>query len=385
MVDVFFWVQHLLGTGHLARAAAIVRALRRAGHTVTLASGGLPVPALELSGAELLQLEPLQSDAGNFSLLLDAVGRPVDEAFRQRRAAALVAAFTARRPRVLMLEMFPFGRRQMRFELEPLLAAAEAMRPRPALVSSVRDILVPSTKPGRVEEILERASRLDAVLVHGDPELVPFSATFPAAARLGARLVETGYVVDPPPVAAAGRDGTGEIIVSAGGGRVGEHLIETAITASELMRGGPAWRVLAGWHLPEAHFATLAAQTRPGLVIERARPDFRELLGRAALSISQGGYNTALEVLVAGCRSIMVPFAAGGESEQALRCRLLAERGLVRVLSEEGLTPAGLADAVRCALAAPPPSGAAPRSDGADVTVRLLRRLALATNTRDLS
>ena len=51
---VFFHVQHLLGIGHLKRAATLANALRRAGFEVTLASGGAPlagIPVLQLPAA----------------------------------------------------------------------------------------------------------------------------------------------------------------------------------------------------------------------------------------------------------------------------------------------------------------------------------------------
>ena len=46
-----------------------------------------------------------------------------------------------------MIEAFPFGRRQMRFELLPLLDAIAAMTPKPLLVTSVRDILQERVSP----------------------------------------------------------------------------------------------------------------------------------------------------------------------------------------------------------------------------------------------
>ena len=385
MIDVFFWVQHLLGVGHLTRAATLVRAMRRHGLEVTLASGGLPVSGLDLAGGELLQLAPVQCPAGDFSRLLDERGAPVDAAFRGRRTRMLAEAFAARRPRLLLLEMFPFGRRQMRFELDPLLEAARARVPRPPIVASVRDILVQGRKPGREAEMLERALGFDAVLVHGDPALVPFGATFPLSARLGRRLIHTGYVVEPRPCddgAGDGADGEGEIIVSAGGGRVGERLLATAIRAQALVPDGPAWRLLVGWHVSAADFEALARHARPGLVVERARADFRSLLGRAALSVSQGGYNTVAEVLEAGCQAIVVPYAEGGETEQALRARLLAERGLLQILEADGLDAAGLARAIGAALARPAGTAPPPCMNGADVTARLLGRLARPTNER---
>ncbi len=380
-IDVLFWVQHLLGIGHLTRAATLVRAMRRAGLGVTLVSGGLPVAGLDLEGAELLQLEPVQCADIDFKRLLDSAGRPVDETFQAARRAALLAAFAARRPRILMFEMFPFGRRQMRFEVLPLLAAAKVMRPRPWIVGSVRDILVRPPKPERLTEMLGWAADFDRVLVHGDPAVVPFERTFPQRDALGDRVVETGYVVEPVPrEAATGGGGAGEIVVSTGGGRVGERLLEIALDAAGRLAatpgGSPPWRLLVGQHLPEARFAALVRAAGPGVIVERARPDFRHLLAHAALSISQGGYNTVLEVLAAGCRALVVPYAGGLETEQSLRCRLLAARGLLGVLDEATLDVPTLVAAVQQSLATPRVAAALlPRMDGAERTVRLLNDL----------
>ena len=129
--------------------------------------------------------------------------------------------------------------------------------------------------------------------------------------------------------------------------------------------------------------ARAAGRAAGRIVVERARPDFRALLGRAALSISQGGYNTVMEVLAAGCPSIVVPYAEGLEGEQTLRCQLLAERGLLAVLEEPELDAASLADAVRRMLAAPrAAAGGRPRMDGAAHTVRLLKGLLAQPDSR---
>ena len=56
---VFFHVQHLLGIGHLRRAATLARALADGGFDVLLVSGGAPVP-LNVGRARLHQLPPVQ-------------------------------------------------------------------------------------------------------------------------------------------------------------------------------------------------------------------------------------------------------------------------------------------------------------------------------------
>ena len=69
--DILFYVQHLLGIGHLRRSAAIARALDAAGVKVVFVSGGLPVPGLDIGATRLIQLPPLKSLDEHFSSLVD--------------------------------------------------------------------------------------------------------------------------------------------------------------------------------------------------------------------------------------------------------------------------------------------------------------------------
>ena len=354
--SVMFYVQHLLGIGHVMRAAAIVREITRRGVPVTLVSGGEAVAMLDLNGAGFIQLPPAKAVDKTFKPLYDEESRPINDAWRERRRRRLIEAFENLRPSVLVIELFPFGRRQFRFELIPLLEAAKAARPRPHIISSVRDILVEKKKRERNLEMLELAqAHFDAVMIHGDPDFISFDATFPLARRLDGKLRYTGYVVDNARAAASGgTQGSGEVIVSTGGGGVGEELLRAALAARPLCSlRDVTWRLLVGHNLPEERLRALIAEAPAGFIIERARADFGALLANCRLSISQGGYNTVMEVLAANAPNIIVPYAGAEESEQTLRARLLEERGLARVLNEAALSPATLAAAVDSAPPSP--------------------------------
>ena len=58
---VLLYVQHLLGIGHLRRAAAIARGLASGGFEVAFVSGGEAVPALDIGAARLVQLAAIRS------------------------------------------------------------------------------------------------------------------------------------------------------------------------------------------------------------------------------------------------------------------------------------------------------------------------------------
>jgi predicted glycosyltransferase len=379
---VFLYVQHLLGIGHLKRAVTLARALAAAGIDVTVASGGFDVPSLRVEGVQWVQLPPAGAADASFRTLVDADGRPVGEEWKLRRREALLAAWRAAEPHALVLELFPFGRRQMRFELLPLLEAASAAPRRPLVVCSVRDVLGGGqTKPERQDEMLELLERhFDHVLVHGDPALIPFERTFRYAQRIAARLHYTGYIVERnEPTDGDARAGAGEVLVSAGGGVVGRRLLETAIRARRLTTlAESTWRVLAGVQAPAADFRALAelAGVLGGdrVAVERSRGDFAVLLRNCVLSVSQGGYNTTMESLQAGARMVAVPFAGGAEIEQTLRARLLAERGLIEVVEEAVLAPETLAAAVDRAARRDRPAGGLVDLKGAERSAALLAR-----------
>src|SRR5262249_33097824 len=252
-----------LGIGHLRRAVRLVEALAEDGIRATLVCGGAPVAAIVTETAEIVQLPPIRTRGTDFADLVDAAGRPVDDALRNARRRVLLDAFARARPDAVVIEAFPFGRRAFRFELDALIAAARARHPRPAVVCSLRDIIVAPAEPQRLQDIIDRVrADFDAVLVHGDPVFIPLEASFPAAAQIADRLVYTGYV---GPESSAGADrgqlgvGGGEVLVSAGGGAVGGALLATAIEARR--RGCLAdlgWRLLAGPNLPHPEFAALA-------------------------------------------------------------------------------------------------------------------------------
>lgn len=381
---LLFWVQHLLGIGHLRRAATLARALCRAGFDVKVVSGGLPVPGLDVGAAEFVQLPPTRAIDVYFKVLVDEAGEEIDDAWRKKRKNRLIEIHDDFRPDIILTELFPFGRRQLRSELVPLLEHARRREQRPLIACSVRDILVAPAKDERMREMLERARRhYDLVLIHGDPDLVSFDETFPHMAEIGDLARYTGYVVDRE-LAAPSTSREDGVIVSAGGGAVSEPLLRAALAARPLTQlASEPWRILVGHSLSDEVYAELRAAAPAGVTVERARPDFTSLLRTASLSVSQGGYNTVMEVLDAGIRAVIVPYAGGLETEQTLRARRLAERSVLQVVEESELTPEAIAAAVDQAAAGPPATLAGLDTSGADVTPRLLREaLARLRETR---
>jgi predicted glycosyltransferase len=351
--EVLFYVQHLLGIGHVYRALRISNALIRAGFVVDLVLGGKPLPLPEAL-ARVHQLPPIGLGSGGFTDLVDDAGNPIDAVFRETRVSRLLEIYETTRPSVILIEAFPFGRRQMRFELEPLLKRARIGRARPLVASSVRDILQRSRKPGRDIEMVEMARSLfDLVIVHGDSAFTELENGLPEAAKIQDLIRYSGLVGPEGGARYSGK--TYAVVVSAGGGAVGTRLLRTAIAAKpfSVMRDR-AWAVIAGPNMIADDRAIVAAEAATqGIQVLDFVEGFPEMLGSADLSISQAGYNTVADLLTAGCAAVVVPSAAGGETEQTERAAGLAANRLAVAVTEAEVSPEKLAVAIAGALRLP--------------------------------
>ena len=372
---IMIWVQHLMGIGHLRRAAAVACALAERGGDVAFVTGGAGAPDVDPGRVRVVALPAARVADARYRALVDAQGREVDDAWRAARRDMLLAAFAEFAPHVLVTEAYPFGRGLLRFELEPLVEHARAARC--WLVSSIRDVLQPPSKPSKARLAAERVLELyDAVLVHGDPAFVRLDASFPETERIRGRIRYTGYVAAGPGPAAPPGVGEGETVVSAGGGVVAHRLVDTALESARRDRRF-RWRILVG---PNAGAGALDGWRRAApanAVVEPNRADFGSILSRARVSVSQAGYNTVTDVLATGVRAVLVPFSADGEREQSIRARVLADAGVAQVIEEHRLTPEALLEAIG-RTDAPAPRRPPVRLDGAGESADTILEIARA-------
>jgi predicted glycosyltransferase len=373
---VFFYCQHSVGMGHLVRSAALAERLADVFDVVFLNGGAVPEGLHFPSSVRRVDLPPIGMREDNSIFSIDPA-LTAAEALELRRDRMLALLRTLR-PAVLLVELFPFGRKKFEPELLPLLAAARALGDdRPLTVCSLRDLLVTARRSQQEFDDQARArcdAYFDLVLVHTDPAFVRLDESFRPTVPLTTPVEYTGFLT---------RDASGDgparvregLVVSAGGGQVGESLYRAAVAAHDLNwpRLGLATTVVAGPFAPAHVLRDLqdAASSRPGLTILPHVPALGPLLMGARVSVSQCGYNTALDLLRTGVPSLVVPYAEGRENEQTRRAERLAARGLLRTVAASDLTGERLADEVRTLLDFTP-SAAGLRLDGAAVTLDLL-------------
>jgi predicted glycosyltransferase len=345
-MKIIQYCQHVLGVGHLFRSLEISRAL--SGHRVILVTGGPPVEA-ELPGhVREFRLPDLQMNQDFQGLFSTEKHLTVDQV-KEERQKQLLALFQAEQPDLFLVELYPFGRKAFRFELDPVLKAIRETNPASCGVyCSVRDILVEKDDHGkheaRVVKILNRY--FDRILVHADPGLVQISETFGPFDQIKIPVDYTGYIAPKPPAEARHKIrqqlGLGDreklIVASAGGGNVGGPLLKSAIRAFERLNSDHCrLEVFTGPFLNRDDFRVLENEAPAGVVVNRFAPDFISYLAAADLSISMGGYNTTMNILATRVPSLLWPFSQN--REQRLRAGRLAEQGLLTVLEDADLQP----------------------------------------------
>lgn len=376
---LLLYCQHSLGMGHWVRAMTLAKALSREFRVTFLNGGRAPDHQATIADLDMLNLPPLGMGEDH-QLYSQDERYSVKEALALRRQLIL-DSYALLRPEVVLIELFPFGRKKLAGELLPLLKAARRdQQSRPLVLSSLRDIMVNARKDQNRHD--ERARWLtdryfDGLLVHADPRFARLEDSFRPRHPLKTPLLYTGFVA-PGHIPAAAKPPRRGVLVSAGGGMVGAPLFQAAVQAHAInwaVENLPM-TIIAGPFLPETDWQDLVAQAKDmeGLTLLRSVPAMQPLLAAHSLSVSQCGYNTVMDILKSRTPALVVPFVRGQEDEQSQRAQKLAQLGLVEVLSPAELTGPRLAEQIlQLRDFSPNPAGL--DLAGADHTVRLIQEL----------
>lgn len=355
MKTLLFYCQHILGIGHLIRSMAIARGLTPH-FKVYFINGGevidnFPIPA----GVEVVNLPAIKTDPSFRTLQVPEGFADVESTLEYRRDQMLELCDRVR-PDVVMVELYPFGRRRFSTELVPLLERARSLG---AKVScSLRDIVVTKQDQERHEaKVCKLMNRhFDQLLIHGDPAFIPLERSFSRVGDLNCDVHYTGYVVPD-----ADRQFTGPapgeqpmILTSIGGGRFGHELLNSVTQAAALLENKIPHRIqlFTGPFAPDTLYDNLqaAAANLSNLTVERYTPDLLAYMSKADLSISMAGYNTTLNVLQTGVRAMLLPFTGNDDQEQRLRCTRLQDLSVVRVIDPSELPPERMTEKILLTL-----------------------------------
>ena len=347
MKKVMFYCQHTLGIGHLVRSMEIVRSLVK-DFQVCFIDGGEAIEGFKIPPeVEIVNLTPIKTDTEFRQLNVIGSSQTIDKILENRKKR-LLSVFEQYRPDILIIELFPFGRKKFTPELIPLVEAAKSTKT--IVVSSLRDIAI--TKKDKIS-YEERVCKImnqyfDVLLIHSDQKLIKLEESFERVKDIKSQVYYTGYVAQPSAVSRENKkQDKPTILVSVGGGRFGHDLLESVVkTAPILKQSIPHhFHVFTGPFIPEEIFTKLQnlAAGQTNITIEKYTSEFLSYMENAELSISMSGYNTTMNILMTGVKAIMMAFKGNGDREQTMRSEKLQQLGRVKVISSKDLEPEKLA------------------------------------------
>jgi predicted glycosyltransferase len=361
-MKITIYCQHIWGVGHLFRTLEICRAL--SGHEVILISGGPQVDVALPEHVHEFRLPGLMTDR-NYNGLFPTDRRKTFDQVKKERKELLYGFFEKQAADLFVIELYPFGRRAFRFELDPVLKAIRSGQLYPdRVVCSIRDILVEKEDPVVYEDwVIDRLNRyFDALLVHADPQLVQLDDTFSRTHDIAIPIVYTGFITPKPSPHARQMlrqqlniaDDEALIVVSAGGGKAGIVLLEPIVKALQLLdvKNNLHAYIFTGPFMPAEEYEYLKVIANKKLQIHRFTPDFLSYLAAANLSINMGGYNTSMNLLATRVPALVWPYP--GDREQGLRAERLTRTCAITVLKDVDLKPARLVDLINRILAQNP-------------------------------
>jgi predicted glycosyltransferase len=359
MKRLMFYCQHILGMGHLVRSMEIVRGLTQ-DFQVCFINGGEIIQGFEIpADVEVVNLPAIKTDS-EFRTL-QAVDSDLDLAVVEAiRRDQLLQVYQQFQPDVLMIELFPFGRRKFSFELIPLLDAIQTDGRKTKVVSSLRDIVV--TKQNREKHEQKVCALMnqyfDLLLIHGDPKFQPIEETFSRVQDLQCPVYYTGYVVQPQPVESAVLPIQEPMILATiGGGRFGHELLDAVVAAAPTLETliPQQIQVFTGPFYPEEKLQALQERATDcrNLLVDRYTPNLLRYMKRADLSISMSGYNTTLNVLTTGVKAMLMAFTGNDDQEQRMRSEKLAAMDLVTTIQPEDLAVDRFVELIQSSLQKP--------------------------------
>ncbi len=311
------------GLGHIRRNSVIARALSRAEPDagVWLMTGVPSRPAwLERWGDRVIRIPPLVKDGGSGY-------RPLAGSFEQtvsERRSAFTETVDRIRPDVVVVDRHPLGTAG---ELGEGLEIA--VRRGSALVLGLRDIL---DDPDVVAEEIGGddwaavPDLYDMVLVYGASRFCDHRDEY----GLPVAPTYCGWVVEPPPTR---RREPRLLAAAAGGGGDGDSVFRLA---AEAVRRRPDWRaeVAVGPFADPAPIRRAARGLSGRLKVHEAMAECGALFARAGRVLQMAGYNSTIEAIAAGIRSVLVP-RRFPRREQAIRAERLARLGLADVVDPD--------------------------------------------------
>lgn len=327
------------GIGHLRRIARLAAALQRS-FSCLIVTGHREITNWFVSpDCEYVRLpawESLLPEKAAYWGRKPFLQLSVHEAVKLRKGI-LRGVVESYAPQLIIIDHLPLG---MHEEL------AETIRDTPCLkylvtrgILNRSGTLLDMVLGGAARDALHRC--YDRIVVTADRNVIDFVEEYGLTAELASKTTHVGYVVDhidADDIAAfrAKRGIANDVIwvvVSAGGGQLGENLIRRAITLSARYPN-VAFEIVAGPRsgLPDSMIRE--QRSRTNLQVHTQTREMAMLNASADIVICSGGYNTLLEALQGHARILCVPSWKDPRDEQTQHARHLRAFAEIDIVSD---------------------------------------------------
>lgn len=371
--------QYVYGIGHFVRAVELASFLSES-FNVFLLNGGEPIMNYAVPDEVFyFQMPSIYKDENSNQLI------PVDSSLDLKKCFVMRSAMIEQLvgvicPDILITEHFPFG---LLFETEVmnLIKHIKSNNPNSKIVSSVRDVIESENGGEKDAFICALLNKwYDAILVHSDERIVPFKASFPMADQIKVPLYHTGYVVQRISPSRL-ENSLPILLVSIGGGRMGNELLYAMIEAHKL--------ITCHWQHKLVLF--IGAFQRDDQMLQSVvnkndmtnimlmpfdKNAYLQNLAKASAVVCMGGYNSVLEAVSTGVPVLIYNRKfLGNNKEQELRSTLFQKFGLVASFGEEDLAQEKLATKIIDIIKNTNRHYQNIKFNGAEVTCQILQKL----------
>jgi predicted glycosyltransferase len=333
-IEAFIIFKQANGAGHLARCSTIATALRSISHVTTFYGGKSIEGYTAPSGVKFVQLPVIRWD------LTDAVPVPDDPRYtmdeiERMTSELLVDSYLRIRPRIVIVEFFPFSPGRFGKTLNELFNAINKEQERPVSICSIRAYprspRLSATDADSAWMINQQLrEKFSCVLHHADPKLFPLTSLGPytESALSGISVWQTGFLRRPLIQTDHDRPSNGLLLTDGGGSAFGARLLKRWIKAARA--GSPDLfpiNVVCGPLMDADDRKSLRAEQGANIVVHDWVANMDELISSSRAVVCMGGYNTLVEAL--SLKKPVLAFPHPEMGDQAFQVNAFHARGML--------------------------------------------------------
>jgi predicted glycosyltransferase len=282
-------------------------------------SGGKPIEGHSAPlGVDFIQLPATRRDPA-----ADAVPVPVDPRhtlaeIEQMSSELLVDDYFRIKPRVVIIEFFPFSPKRFGKTLNALFDAINREQDRPIVICSLRAY---PTRPWDTNAdaawINERLrENFSCVLHHADPKLFPLTSLGPyiQSALSGISVWQTGFIRRPLVQMKHDHPSNGLLLTVGGGSAYGAKLLKRWISAAKVgSRDLLPINAVCGPLMDANDRQIVRAEQDANITVHDWVANIDELMNSSRAIVCMGGYNTLVEALSLEKPVLAFPHSAHGD------------------------------------------------------------------------